>query len=125
MIGRGRDLSKERNRLSMVVRSNETQRLDNFLVNNLAWKSRNRLQGLIREGLVTVNGEKTKASRRVHLDDLVEIHLSSGLGVPDDYAERKLDIIYEDEWLVAVNKPPGMLVHPDSKPISLTIACSL
>ncbi|MFP6737251.1 MAG: RluA family pseudouridine synthase [Planctomycetota bacterium] len=112
MIGRGRDLSKERNQLSMVVKSNESQRLDNFLVNNLAWKSRNRLQGLIREGLVTVNGEKTKASRRVHLDDLVEIHLSSGLGIPDDYSERKLDIIYEDEWLVAVNKPPGMLVHP-------------
>ena len=112
MIGRGRNLSEERSQLALVVRTGESQRLDNFLVNNLAWKSRNRLQGLIREGLVTVNGEKTKASRRVRLDDVVEIRLSNGLGLPDDYSERKLDIIYEDEWLVAVNKPPGMLVHP-------------
>ena len=112
MIGRGRNLSKERSQLALVVRTGEPQRLDNFLVNNLAWKSRSRLQNLIREGRVTVNGEKTKASRRVRLDDVVEIRLSNGLGLPDDYSERKLDIIYEDEWLVAVNKPPGMLVHP-------------
>ena len=112
MIGRGRNLSEERSQLALVVRAGESQRLDNFLVNNLAWKSRSRLQNLIREGRVTVNGEKTKASRRVRLDDVVEIRLSNGLGLPDDYSERKLDIIYEDEWLVAVNKPPGMLVHP-------------
>ena len=112
MIDRGRNLSEERNQLTLVVRTSGAQRLDSFLVNHLAWKSRSRLQGLIREGRVTVNGEKTKASRRVRLDDLVEIHLSNGLGLPDDYSERKLDIIYEDEWLVAVNKPPGMLVHP-------------
>lgn len=112
MIGRGRNLSEERSQLALVVRTGESQRLDNFLVNNLAWKSRSRLQNLIREGRVTVNGEKTKASRRVRLDDVVEIRLSNGLGLPDDYSERKLDIIYEDEWLVAVNKPPGMLVHP-------------
>ena len=112
MIGRGRNLSEERSQLALVVRTGESQRLDNFLVNNLAWKSRSRLQNLIREGRVTVNGEKTKASRRVRLDDVVEIRLSKGLGLPDDYSERKLDIIYEDEWLVAVNKPPGMLVHP-------------
>ena len=112
MIGRGRNLSEERSQLALVVRTGESQRLDNFLVNNLAWKSRSRLQNLIRKGRVTVNGEKTKASRRVRLDDVVEIRLSNGLGLPDDYSERKLDIIYEDEWLVAVNKPPGMLVHP-------------
>lgn len=96
----------------MVVRAGEPQRLDSFLVNNLAWKSRSRLQGLIKDGRVTVNGQKTKASRRVHFDDIVEIRLSSGLGLPGDYSDRKLDIIYEDDWLVAVNKPPGMLVHP-------------
>jgi len=112
VIGRGRNLSEERSQLALVVRTGESQRLDNFLVNNLAWKSRSRLQNLIRKGRVTVNGEKTKASRRVRLDDVVEIRLSNGLGLPDDYSERKLDIIYEDEWLVAVNKPPGMLVHP-------------
>ena len=112
MIGRGRNLSEERSQLALVVRTGESQRLDNFLVNNLAWKSRSRLQNLILEGRVTVNGEKTKTSRRVSLDVVVEIRLSNGLGLPDDYSERKLDIIYEDEWLVAVNKPPGMLVHP-------------
>ncbi|MEC8935038.1 MAG: RluA family pseudouridine synthase [Planctomycetota bacterium] len=112
LIGRGRNLSEERNHLTLVVKTGEPQRLDSFLVSNLAWKSRSRLQGLIKDGRVTVNGEKTKASRRVHFDDVVEIRLSSGLGLPDDYSERKLDIIYEDEWLVVVNKPPGMLVHP-------------
>jgi 23S rRNA pseudouridine1911/1915/1917 synthase len=112
VIGRGRNLSEQRSRLTLEVRSSEPQRLDNWLVESLSWKSRNRLQRLIREGHVTINGDAAKASRRVRNGDVVELHLSDGVGVPDDYAERELEIVYEDDWLVAVNKPPDMLVHP-------------
>jgi 23S rRNA pseudouridine1911/1915/1917 synthase len=42
----------------------------------------------------------------------VTIELSSGTGVPGDYRERQLDVIYEDPWIVVIDKPPGLLVHP-------------
>ena len=112
MIGRGRDLSRERDVLTLVVRSNEAVRLDQYLMQSLAWRSRSRLQKLIRDGTITVNGELSKPSRRVRLADVVALRLSSGVGVPTDYDDRQLDVVYEDRWLVAINKPPGMLVHP-------------
>jgi len=112
LIGRGRNLSEERDCVTLHVKQTVALRLDSFLVDMMAWKSRNRLQRLIRGGHVRVNGTPSKSSRKVRLGDVVTIHLSSGVGVPDDYEARELETLYEDEWLVAVNKPPDMLVHP-------------
>ncbi len=112
MIGRGRNLSEPRSSLKLEVRSSGPRRLDSWLVESMAWKSRNRLQRLIRDGHVTINGEVAKASRRVRAGDVVEMRLSDGVGIPQDYAERELEVVYEDDWLIAINKPPGMLVHP-------------
>ena len=112
MIGRGRNLAEERDRLVVEVRATEGVRLDHYLLSSLAWKSRSRLQNLIREGRITVNGERVKPSRRVKAGDVVWLELSRGVGVPRNYHDRALEFLYEDDWLVAVNKPPGMLVHP-------------
>lgn len=112
MIGRGRNLSRERHIIELEVRGAAAQRLDRFVIETLVWKSRSRVQKLIRRGVVTVNSEPSKPSRRVRAGDVVRLTLSPGVGVPTDYEERQIDVVYEDRWLAVVNKPPGMLVHP-------------
>ncbi len=112
MIGRGRDLSSPRDRITIEARAAEPQRLDRFLRENLEWKSRTRIQKAISGGHVAVNGEPSKASRKIRCGDLVTLHLSRGVGVPEDYDAHEIDVVYEDRWLVVVNKPPGILVHP-------------
>ncbi|HZN59695.1 MAG TPA: RluA family pseudouridine synthase [Planctomycetota bacterium] len=112
MIGRGRNLSERRDVLHLPVRSAEPQRLDHFVLAAMNWRSRTRIQGLIHDGRIRVNGDSAKPSRKVRNGDAVSVHLSSGTGVPEDYDDRPIDVLYEDPWLVAVNKPPGLLVHP-------------
>ena len=112
MTGKLRTLAEERHHVALRVKATAPARLDQYLLAALGWRSRTRLQELIREGHVTVNGEVTKPSRRVRGGDAIEMRLSRGVGIPGDYEERRFDILYEDEWLVAINKPAGMLVHP-------------
>lgn len=112
MIGRRRNLAVERQEIVLDVRSDGDLRLDHYLYRNMAWRSRSRVQKLIRGGAVLVNGEVSKPARRVHRGDVIEIRLSSGTGVPEDYGDRHLPAIYEDPWLLAIDKPAGLLVHP-------------
>ncbi len=88
------------------------RRLDKYLQGRYPRISRTILQRYIKQGLVTVNGLPTKPSYEPAAGDLVEITLPppppSEL-VPQDIP---LDIIYEDEWLLAINKPEGIVCHP-------------
>ena len=65
MIGRGRDLSLVRDELTLTVKATSPQRLDHYVLRSLDWKSRTRIQKLIREGYIRVNDEPAKPSRRV------------------------------------------------------------
>lgn len=112
MIGRGRDLSLIRDRITFAVKSDSPLRLDQYLMKTLDWKSRTRIQTLIQGGHVKVNEEATKPSRRVRGGDVVTVELSRGVDRAHDYGELTVETLYEDRWLVAVNKPPGLLVHP-------------
>ena len=91
----------------------EKQRLDHFLTAVLPEFSRSRIQGLIRDGFVSVNGEPvTKTGRDLEPGDRVEVcippPLPSGL-----VAENiPLDILFENDDVLVVNKPAGMVVHP-------------
>ena len=96
----------------MPVRSHLPIRLDVYIRESLIWKSRQRIQELIRAGNITVNDRTVKPSQAVKSGDLIRIRLSMGTGVPVDYHEFEPSILYEDRWIVAVDKPPGMLVHP-------------
>ncbi len=111
MIGRGRNLSEERNKIVFRFRGRSPTRLDRYLRESLGWRSRTRVQRLIREGHVSVNGRVTKPSQVLKSGDQIHVRLSHGTGVPD-YRERRLEILYEDPWLLALNKPAGLLVHP-------------
>lgn len=88
-------------------------RLDKFLVSQLPEFSRARIQGLIADGFVTVNGAAAKKAGQVIEDgDDIEVRIPppmpSGL-IPEDIP---LDIIFENDDLIVVNKPAGMVVHP-------------
>ncbi len=88
------------------------QRLDKYVAQVVPGLSRSRAQKLIEEGSVTVNGEVAKPSYRVEVGDLVMVCIP-----PPEPMEVKpeaipLDIVYEDEDIIVVNKPAGMVVHP-------------
>jgi 23S rRNA pseudouridine1911/1915/1917 synthase len=91
----------------------ENERLDVFLTACLPEFSRNRLQGLIRDGLVSVDGEPvTKTGRDLEQGERVEIRIPPP--VPSGLVAENipLDIIFENDDLLVVNKPAGMVVHP-------------
>ncbi|MEE2756926.1 MAG: RluA family pseudouridine synthase [Myxococcota bacterium] len=88
------------------------KRLDKFLAEAIPDRSRTRLAALIVSGNVRVNGACARAKYRLVSGDVVEV------GVPDAPAvdlmpqPMGLDIVYEDRWLVVVDKPAGLVVHP-------------
>ena len=97
-------------------------RLDKYLQDRHPRISRTTIQRYIKSGQVTVNGLPTKASYEPAAGDLVEITLPppppSEL-VPEDIP---LDIIYEDDWLIVINKQAGIICHPARATQSGTIA---
>ena len=98
------------------------RRLDKYLHGRYPRISRTVLQRYIKQGMVTLNGMPTKASYEPNAGDLVEITLPPpppSRIVPEDIP---LDIIYEDEWLLAINKQPGIVCHPARATQSGTIA---
>lgn len=90
-----------------------TERLDKFLVMHLPEFSRARLQGLIADGFVSVNGVPAKKSGQM-LEAGSEIEVRIPPPVPSGLTgeDIPLDIIYENNDLIVVNKPAGMVVHP-------------
>lgn len=90
------------------------ERIDKFLSAQLPEQSRSYLQKIIKEGSVLVNGSPVKASYRMDDQDEVTIDLPE-LKEPEIEAENiPLDILYEDDDLLMVNKPKGMVVHPSA-----------
>jgi len=111
MKGRAKDLSLPQETVTLEVRTSEPARLDLYVGANLPWRSRTHLQSLIRDGRVLVNGTQAKPSTRVRSGDRIAVRLHEAVELPD-YAGFTLECVYEDPWLLAVNKPPGLLVHP-------------
>ncbi len=103
----------EDNVFSFRFEHQEAERLDRFLVEKLPGYSRARLQGLVGDGFVKVNGKlANKSGLKLEPGCSVEVTVPppkpSGL-VGEDIP---LDIVYEDENVVVINKPAGMVVHP-------------
>jgi 23S rRNA pseudouridine1911/1915/1917 synthase len=101
------------------------QRLDRWLAAQLPGTSRTRIQEHIAEGRVRVAGRPARASRRVEAGESVEIELLAPPEVAALPEPIPLSILYEDEDLIAVDKPAGMVVHPGAGVTSGTIANAL
>ena len=97
------------------------ERLDKFLSAMLPDQSRSYLQKIIKDGNVLVNGEPKKSSYRLEDGDEVTADLPE-LKSPDIEPENiPLDILYEDDSILMVNKPKGMVVHPSAGHYSGTL----
>ena len=108
-----------------VLAHDAGKRLDAYLAQAVPGWSRARLQRLIEDEDVLVNGETTKAAYKVRSEDRIEVELvinDTASFVPENIP---LDIVYEDEYLVVVNKPAGMVVHPAAGVYSGTLANAL
>jgi 23S rRNA pseudouridine1911/1915/1917 synthase len=88
------------------------ERLDKYLADGLANYSRSALQKLIAEGLVLVNGAPAKASNRLERGDEITAHLPVIEAPSPKPQPIALDVLYEDDDLLVINKPAGMVVHP-------------
>ncbi len=88
-------------------------RVDKFLVDHMQKASRNRIQQAAEAGCILVNGKAVKSNYRVKPFDVVSIVMDRPRYEFEIIAENiPLDIVYEDDYLLVVNKPPGLVVHP-------------
>lgn len=87
-------------------------RLDKYITSFIENATRNKVQAAIKEGFVLVNGKPEKASYVMQAGDVIDIDLPKP-PPPEAKAEAmNLEIVFEDEWIIIVNKPAGMVVHP-------------
>ena len=87
--------------------------------------SRSAVQQLIDEGNILVNGAVCSKKYSVALNDLIEVNLPEPKELSVDAENIPLDIVYEDEYLLVVNKPKGMVVHPAAGNYSGTLVNAL
>ena len=105
----------------MVDASESGIRIDRFLASKCGDLSRSYLQKLLKDQQVLVNDKECKANYKVQAEDRICLFLPQ-LTEPDILPEDiPLDILYEDEYVLVVNKPKGMVVHPSAGHYSGTL----
>lgn len=99
-------------RVELSLQRDINDRLDKYLTSRIPFMSRSQIQRMIDDGAATVNGKPARASTKLRLNDTVEIVLPpppSGHIEPEDIA---IDVLFEDEHLIALNKRADIIVHP-------------
>jgi 23S rRNA pseudouridine1911/1915/1917 synthase len=100
-------------------------RLDVFLSEQIEDWSRSRLKKLIDDGDVLVDGKTIKSSYKLREKDKITVELAERDSDSFEPEDIPLDIVFEDEYIVVVNKPAGMVVHPGAGISSGTLANAL
>ncbi len=88
------------------------ERTDSFLSSKLDGYSRSYIQKLIEQNLVEVNGKPVKANNRLKTGDIVTVRIPEVRKLETEAENIPLDIIYEDDDIIVINKPKGLVVHP-------------
>jgi len=104
---------------------NNPLRLDTFLSESDIFKSRSQVQNLIKKNQVLVNGQIKKASFLLNNDDEITVFLSDELSIIIEPQYIPLNIVYEDDDILVVNKPKEMLTHPTNKETTDTLVNGL
>jgi 23S rRNA pseudouridine1911/1915/1917 synthase len=102
----------ERTDIITVERSLPSGRLDTYLRTRFPVVSRGTLQRLIDEGQVLVNGRRVKPTHTPRAGETVQVHWPEAKPAEAQPEELPLDVLYEDDSLVVLNKAPGVVVHP-------------
>jgi 23S rRNA pseudouridine1911/1915/1917 synthase len=96
----------------IVEKSLPSARLDKFLCEKFPAASRGALQRLIEEGHIRVNGQTVKPTHHPHAGEQVEVHWPEARPAPAQPEKIPLEVLFEDQSLLVVNKPAGLVVHP-------------
>ena len=108
-----------------IDENDENKRLDSFLAEVTTDLSRSKIQNFIKSGNVFVNGIPKKASYLLREDDKVEFEIPQTSEIKIEPENIPLAIVYEDENMLVVNKPSGMLTHPTTIEKSGTLVNAL
>lgn len=98
--------------MKKIIVDEEKIRLDSYLAKKEESLSRSMIQKLLEEQKITVNGKVEKASYKVQLQDEIQIEIDPPKEVKLKPQEIPLEIVYEDENMLVVNKQKGLVVHP-------------
>lgn len=111
--------------VTFKLRRDLNKRLDKYLTDRITFMSRNQLQRLITDGGVTVNGRPPKASTRLSAGDVVEVVIPTPPPPGVQPEDIPLDVIFEDEHLIVLNKQADIIVHPARSHLSGTMVNAL
>lgn len=101
-----------RTEVLILDRTLPSERLDTFLRSKFPAVSRGAIQRLIEEGHIVVNGQKVKPTHTPRAGEKVEVHWPEARPAEAQPEEIPLDILHEDDALLVLNKPVGLVVHP-------------
>jgi 23S rRNA pseudouridine1911/1915/1917 synthase len=123
-------LDGRRETLSYRVASGEEGlRLDQFLAKRLSWRSRSSVRALLDDDQIELSGRSPRASRRVIVGDIVTVRLPrparDDLQEPASGADHEFKRLFEDEHIVAIDKPPNLPVHPAGRLLHHTVITAL
>ena len=96
----------------LVKHHRQGRRIDHYISGRFPAYSRSYMQKLIRRGMVRLNGEEIKPSAEIRYGDVIDIDLPVVIRAGQLAEDIPLDIVYEDNDFVALNKPAGMVTHP-------------
>ena len=94
------------------IQENQQMRLDKYLAEQFPEQTRSYLQKLIKESQVLVNGKTVKSGYQLSKGDEVSVTIPEPKELDVEPQKMDLDIVYEDEDVILINKPKGMVVHP-------------
>lgn len=94
------------------IQENQQMRLDKYLAEQFPEQTRSYLQKLIKDGEVLVNGKNVKTGYQLSKGDEVSVNIPEPKELDVEPQKMDLDIVYEDEDVILINKPKGMVVHP-------------
>lgn len=96
----------------VVKDNNQKKRLDSYIVEELEDLSRTTVKRLIDEEKILVNGKKQKSSYKPEIGDVISIDMPEAREIKLEAQNIPVPVIYEDNDIIVVNKPKGMVVHP-------------
>ena len=96
----------------VIEEENVDERIDKFIASNLNDISRSYVQKLITDSCVLVNEKSCKANYKLSLNDMIVVNIPDLVPLEIKAENIPLDIVFEDDDIVIVNKPKGMVVHP-------------
>lgn len=87
-------------------------RLDKYLTDQISDQSRSYIQKLLDDNFITVNGRSAKSNYKLRAGDMIAVEIPEAEELDIEPEDIPLDIVYEDDDIIVVNKPKGMVVHP-------------